>query len=111
MSVLAGLDPGETFFQAGKLQDSLVDFQAAADGATQLGELEESWKALYGLARIAAKRGDVAKCDDLLHRAIAAIESLRANVRQSSLRSDFLADKRDAYDLLIEPTTGIEELF
>ena len=42
---------------------------------------------------------------------MAAIESLRAGLKTSSLRSDFLADKRDVYDLLIEHQTDPEEVF
>ncbi len=111
LAVHAHLYRGEALYRAGLLERSGLDFRAAADEAAALGEAEESWKALYGLARIAAGRGDLANATKLLERAVGLIESLRASLGGSSLRSDFLADKRDVYDLLIEHTTKIEEVF
>ena len=111
MEVHAHLYRGETYFRAGRIQDSWIDFQAAADQALRLGEIEERWKALYGLGRIRAQRGDTGTSDKLLNEAVAAIESLRAGLKKSSLRSDFLADKRDVYDLLIEHKTDAEDVF
>jgi CHAT domain-containing protein/tetratricopeptide (TPR) repeat protein len=108
--VHAHLYRGETLYRAGRLQQSALDFQAAADEAASLGESEERWKALYGLARIAERNGDAGQSDQLLRRAVELIESLRAGLG-SSLRSDFLADKRDVYDLLIKHTTDLNELF
>jgi CHAT domain-containing protein len=109
--VHAHLYRGETYFRAGQIPDSWKDFQAAAEQAGKLGELEERWKALYGLGRISALRGDIVKSDELLQEAVGAIESLRAGLKKPSLRSDFLADKRDVYDLLIEHKTASEDVF
>jgi CHAT domain-containing protein/Tfp pilus assembly protein PilF len=111
MAVHARLYRGETYYRAGRLQDSLADFQKAESDADALGETEETWKALYGLGRISAKSGNVAECDQLLNRAVKLIESLRAGLKQSSLRSEFLADKRDVYDLLIEHTSQVDVMF
>ena len=111
LAVHARLYRGETLYRAGELEQSAADFQAAADAAAALGEKEENWKALYGLARIANRQGDTAKSDQLLGHALELIESLRAGLGGSSLRSDFLADKRDVYDLLIEHTSSTDKLF
>ena len=111
LAVHAHLYRGEALYRAGILERSGLDFQAAADEAIALGEAEESWKALFGLARISAARGDVVQANQLLGRAVGLIEGLRANLGGSSLRSDFLADKRDVYDLLIEHTTKVEDVF
>src|SRR5262249_23252941 len=81
------------------------------DQAASLGETNENWKALYGLARIAGKEGRSAESDQLLLRAVGMIESLRAEVAGSSLGAAFLADKRDVYDLLIEHTADAGQLF
>jgi CHAT domain-containing protein len=111
LMVHAHLYRGEMFYRAGDLQNSAADFHAAADEAAALTEPEEEWKAVFGLARIADKRGDHALADQLLNRAINLIESLRADTGGSSLASEFLADKRDVYDLLIEHTTEPQQLF
>ncbi|MDQ6759306.1 MAG: CHAT domain-containing tetratricopeptide repeat protein [Acidobacteriota bacterium] len=111
LAVHAHLYRGEALYRAGLLEPAARDFQAVADQAHALGELEEGWKALYGLARISAAQGDLSKSNQLLARAVELIESLRASLGGSSLRSDFLADKRDVYDLLIEHTTKIDQVF
>lgn len=102
LAVHARLYRGEALYRAGNVAASGSDFDTAWREATALGETEESWKALYGLARVAEVRGDRVGADRLLERAVVLIESLRAGLTGSSLRSDFLADKRDVYDLLIE---------
>lgn len=111
LAVHARLYRAEALYRAGLLDGSASDFQTAADQAGSLGESEESWKALYGLARVSSVRGDAAAANQLLGRAVGLIESLRASLGGSSLRSDFLADKRDVYDLLIEHTANIEDVF
>lgn len=111
LEVHARLYRGEAFYRAGRMEQSAADFQIAADQATALGEVEEHWKALYGLGRIAIARGDTATADGQLRRALELIEKLRASLGGSSMRSDFLADKRDVYDLLIEHTTEPQEMF
>lgn len=111
LTVHARLYRGEAYFREGRKQESEADFQAASEEAGKLGEMEESWKAQYGLARIAAENGALARSNQLLKRAVQLIESLRASLGGASLRSDFLADKRDVYDLLIEQTTDVGEVF
>jgi CHAT domain-containing protein len=111
LAIQARLDRGEALYRAESNDQSAADFKLASDEATALGELEESWKALYGLARIAASRGDAARAHELLVSAVSVIESLRAGLGGSSLRSEFLADKRDVYDLLIEQTADAAGVF
>jgi hypothetical protein len=43
----------------------------------------------------------MAAAADLYRQAVSGIESVRAGIRRSSLRSEFLADKREVYDSLI----------
>jgi CHAT domain-containing protein/tetratricopeptide (TPR) repeat protein len=111
LTVLARLYRGEALFRAGRMDQSASDFRAAADLAEALGAKEEHWKALYGQARIAAKHGDSVTANRLLISAVGLIESLRASLGGPGLRSEFLADKRDVYDLLIENTPGADDLF
>lgn len=111
LAIHALLYRGEALYRAGQPEKSGADFQVAADQAASLGETEENWKALYGLARIAVSQGKATEADQLLERAIGLIESMRSGLGGSSLRSDFLADKRDVYDLLIEHTGDSARLF
>ena len=81
--------------------DALADLRRALDAATATGLVEEQWKALYGIGRVREAAGDLADARTALERAVATIESVRADLRAAALRSEFLADKRDVYDALI----------
>jgi CHAT domain-containing protein len=111
LAVQTRLYRGEAFYRAGKATQAADDYQTAARSADTLGQKEEEWKALYGLARLAAAKAETAKSQTLLRRAVTLIESLREGTGNSSLRSAFLADKRAVYDLLIENTERAEEAF
>src|SRR5256712_490925 len=107
---------GETPRRIGRLAEAARELHAALSGATRVGLVEEQWKALYGVGRVveAEGRGDDARRS--YEQAIAAIESVRADLQTVSLRSEFLADKRDVYDALIalrlsEPPTSAAEVF
>jgi CHAT domain-containing protein/tetratricopeptide (TPR) repeat protein len=100
--VQAGLYRGEVLRRLlHRLSGAEDDFRMALEGAEKTGLAEERWKALYGLGRTAEAGGRVDAASDYYRKAIAGIESVRAGVRQTSLRSEFLADKRDVYDSLI----------
>jgi CHAT domain-containing protein/tetratricopeptide (TPR) repeat protein len=98
----ARLYRGEARIRLGDLDGATRDLEVALDAAEELGTTEDQWKALYGLGRIARKTGR----DDLagahFRRAIGVIESVRSNLQLSTLKTDFLADKRDVYDALLE---------
>ena len=111
LAIHAHLYRGEALYRTGDMRRSEADFEIAAHDAETLGETEENWKALYGLARVAMARGDDGRADRLLGRAITLIESLRAGLGDASLKSDFLADKRDVYDSLIEKTVNARDAF
>jgi CHAT domain-containing protein len=87
------------------------DFEAAL--ATSK-EREEEWKSLYGLGRVARQAGNDDLARDYLRRAVAVIESVRSGLQVTTLRAEFLGDKRDVYDALIElllQKSGVAELF
>ena len=111
LAIQARLYRGEVRFRLRDLARSRDDYQAAARDAQALGESEEQWKALYGLARVSLAEDQPQTAADQLQKAIGLIESLRAGLAMPGLRSDFLADKRDVYDLLISQTTDIPEVF
>lgn len=93
-TVQALLYLGETEYRGGDLSSATAHWGEAAS----LAAPEERWKALYGLARVAPPPRAAAHLEE----AVAIIESLRAGLSQSDLRTEFLADKRDVYDARIE---------
>jgi tetratricopeptide (TPR) repeat protein len=101
-AILARLYRGESLYRQGDARGATGDFEEALVTARQLGTTEEQWKALYGLGRLArsAHRDEVASTH--FRAAISAIESVRAQLQRASLKTDFLADKRDVYDALLE---------
>jgi tetratricopeptide (TPR) repeat protein len=98
----AHLYRGESLYRQGDAGGATRNFEAALATARQLGTTEEQWKALYGLGRLArsAHRDEVAYT--YFSDAISGIESVRAQLQLASLKTDFLADKRDVYDALLE---------
>ncbi len=107
---------GEVLRRMGRDEEAGRDLEAAFGDALATGLVEEQWKALYGLGLVAQARGDRLGARASLERAIAAIESVRADLRTVALRSEFLADKRDVYDALIwltlhERPTAVADLF
>lgn len=99
--VQALLYRGETLRRMGRRAEAALELQAAMDGAAQAGLIEEQWKALYSLGRTLEAEGRIADARRSYERALAAIESVRSDLRVVALRSEFLADKRDVYDALI----------
>ena len=92
---------GETKLRKGDTQAAGTEFAATLGLANDLGTAEEHWKALYGLARVDAANGHEDLAAVRLRAAIEGIESVRGTL-QLSHKNDFLADKRDVYDALLE---------
>jgi tetratricopeptide (TPR) repeat protein len=114
--VQALLYRGETYRRMGRLAEASADLRAALDDATRVGLVEERWKALHGLGRVVEAQGRGAEAARSYEQALAAIESVRADLQGLALRSEFLADKRDVYDALIarrlaEPSPSAPAVF
>jgi CHAT domain-containing protein len=88
-------------YDLGQLKEARNDYEKASALADSLHATEEKWKALGGLARLALQSGDPAAAIVHLHEAVSKIESLRG-AAPKGLLSEFLADKREVYDLLIK---------
>lgn len=99
----ATLYRAEVLRRQGDLRQAGDDLQTALAGAEKSGLVEERWKALYGLGKLAESEHDSIRAADDYRKAIAGIESVRGGMGRATLRSEFLADKRDVYDAL----TGI----
>src|SRR5262249_43019044 len=98
----AHLYRGETLLRLNQPEGARQDFESALAIAKERRTPEEQWKALFGLGRTAGRagNGDLARAS--LQQAIAIIEEARSALQLSSLRAEFLGDKRDVYDALIE---------
>ena len=99
---LAYLFRAEALYRMGRLPEAGDDFSAALAAARSLGAVEEQWTSLDGLARIARAQGDAAEALARFREAIALIESLRSGLERSSLKAEFLANKRRVYDGAID---------
>jgi CHAT domain-containing protein len=93
---------GETLFRMNKLPEAEKEFTAALAEADKIGTVEEQWKAVNALGKIALKNGQRDAAEAKFRDAIQRIESLRSQLQLSRLKTDFLADKRDVYDALIK---------
>jgi CHAT domain-containing protein len=93
---------GETLYRMNKLPEAEREFTAALAEADKLGTVEEQWKAVNALGKIALKNGQRDAAEAKFRDAIQRIESLRSQLQLSRLKADFLADKRDVYDALIK---------
>jgi tetratricopeptide (TPR) repeat protein len=100
-TVLAHLFRGESYLRAARWGPATADFTAALDGARATGGSEEQWTALYGLARIQRQAGRPKEALATLREAIGVIEAVRSGLGTSSLKAEFLGNKRDVYDAAI----------
>ena len=92
---------GETRLRQGSLQEGLQEFQNALTLSNQLGTSEEKWKSFYGIGRVKEAEGDNRVAETAYRQAIEIIEAKRSQLQLSALRTEFFADKREAYDALI----------
>ena len=105
--IQATLYRGEALRRLHRFDDASAEAQSALEGAKSTGLVEEQWRALYLLGRIAEENGNANRARKAYADAIAGIESLRTGLQTTSLRNEFLADKRDVYDALIN--LGLKE--
>lgn len=115
-AVLASLYLGEVLRRMHRMKEAKINLDAALAGARKAGLVEEQWKTLYGLGRLAADEGHQQEALNDYRSAISIIETVRAGLRPLALRSDFLADKRDVYDSVIaleikKPVPPIADIF
>ena len=117
-AVQARLYRGQLLRRQGRQDEAENDLPQAAPakGAQAIGLMEEQWKVLHELGRIAEERGHASDAEVAYRLAVDIIESVRSGLRLVPLRTDFLADKRDVYDSLIrlrlnDPNVAPSEIF
>jgi tetratricopeptide (TPR) repeat protein len=106
--VQAELYRGEILRRMRRSEDAQAALGRALVGAREAGLVEEQWKALYAQGMLAEERGDRTGAEVSFTEAIRQIETVRTGLQLSSLRTDFLADKRDVYDALVELLLGTD---
>jgi tetratricopeptide (TPR) repeat protein len=92
---------GETQLRSHNLAEARAQFDQAQSLANELATVEDQWKCLYGLGRVEALSGNTGDAERDYRQAISLIERTRSQLQLSALRSEFFADKREAYDALI----------
>ncbi len=92
----------ETRRRAQRYREAERDFEQAHAEAENLDLIEERWKALYGLGKLAENRGDPERAEQYYRQAISWIESLRSRMEADTLRRELLADRSEPYNALIE---------
>lgn len=115
VAVQASLYRSEALRLLHRFSEATEDAKYALEGAKSSGLVEEQWRALYVLGRIAEEKGYADAARKNFVEAVNLIESIRNGLQTASLRSEFLADKRDVYDALIElrlrDDAPVEEVF
>ncbi|MBL8230062.1 MAG: CHAT domain-containing protein [Bryobacterales bacterium] len=93
---------GEALFREGDLAGAEREWRAVLAESERLGTVEEQWKSLHGLGRVALRGGSPKLASERLEVAAKTLESVRGRIAGTSLRLDFLFDKHDVYDDWIE---------
>jgi len=99
--VQAHLYRGQTFYRTNHMDQARPEFQIALKLSSGINTQEERWRALHGLGMVLARDGNQTAALADLNAAIGEIEKIRSNLRINSLKSEFLAGKRDVYDATI----------
>ncbi len=103
-AALAHMFRGEAHYRMKKRAEAANDLTAALAIARDIGAQEEQWTALFGIGRIERGEGDDASALATFQSAIAIIEAVRTGLGNSSLKTEFLANKRQVYDAAIDLT-------
>lgn len=92
---------GETLLMMQRVKEARVDFSAALENARSLHLVDELWTALYGLGRVQVAMGEKTEALKSFMEAVDVIEAARTKLGKTTLKAEFLAEKRDVYDALI----------
>src|SRR5262249_51168365 len=112
----ANLYLGEVLRRLHHYPEANAHLNAALEAAQTAGLVQDQWKSLYALGQVAEQMDSSQTALEDYRKAIAIIESVRSGLRVPALKSDFLADKRDVYDSLInlelhQPSPAVDEVF
>ena len=108
-AIRAQLHSAELHWRSGRTARARQGFRAVLGEARDLGTPDEQWRALHGLARVAEASNEPKAAVDHYLEAIAHIESVRSRLESPSLRTEFMSNKDDVYDGIIELTVRASE--
>lgn len=100
--IQARYDLGRLLVELGRPEAARPVLTRARELAEASQDAEGTWMSLEGLARVeqSAGRRDLALA--LLEQGLAAVESVRAGIRQRPLRAGYLGDKRSLFALAVD---------
>ena len=101
-AIVARLYRGEVLYRSGRVEKARGEWETARERATKLGMVDEEWRALDGLGRVAERLGQRDQAAGYFRQAVTRIESVRSRLERTELKLEFLEDKRDVYDALME---------
>jgi len=100
-AMLGRLYRGGALLRLGRVADARAEYAQALDAATRLGAAEEQWNAEYGIGQAEDAAGQRDAATAAYREAVRIVESLRGGLGASTLKSEFLGNKRAVYDAYI----------
>jgi tetratricopeptide (TPR) repeat protein len=100
-AMLGRLYRGEALLRLHRVADARAEYRKAFETATELGAAEEQWTAEYGIGQSEDAAGHKDAAAAAYRDAIRIVESLRGGLGASTLKSEFLGNKRSVYDAYI----------
>jgi len=100
-AMLGRLYRGEALLRLHRVADARADYAAALETSRQLGAAEEQWSAEYGIGQTEDAAGHKDAALAAYGEAIRVVENLRGGLGASTLKSEFLGNKRSVYDAYI----------
>jgi tetratricopeptide (TPR) repeat protein len=100
-AMLGRLYRGGALLRLGRPAEARAEYAQALDAATKLGAAEEQWNAQYGIGQAEDAGGYKAAATAAYREAVRIVETLRGGLGASTLKSEFLGNKRAVYDAYI----------
>jgi CHAT domain-containing protein/tetratricopeptide (TPR) repeat protein len=100
-ALLGRLFRGEALLRMGRFPEARGEFNLALAEAKNVGAAEEQWTAQFGIGQTYGRAGEPRLALEAYGAAIAIIEKLRGGLGASSLKVEFLGNKRGVYDAYI----------
>jgi CHAT domain-containing protein len=93
---------GALYQDLGETQKALAYFTEGMQLSRTIGDRNGEAGGLAHIARLERDRGNLAEAKNRIEEALAAVESLRINIKSQRLRASFFASVRDYHELYIE---------
>lgn len=97
-------DLGLVAIELGNFAAAQADFARVQAVAEEIGNVEYTWRADWGLGRALTAAGDHAGARAPLERAIGTVERLRQTLPEAGMRATFMTQRVGPYETLVEAT-------